>query len=99
MLLGGALELVYETPLRGDINLAARARYNELAALVTAASSSALQDNGSFGVATDHPRDTGSNRTRISNRRAGRQRLANQRCPEFLIDHDAITASSWRDCP
>jgi len=50
-LIGGALELIYETPLRGDINLRAQARYNELAALVTAASSNALQDNGSFGVA------------------------------------------------
>src|SRR5215475_10051643 len=50
-LLGGALELIYETPLRGDMNLRAQARYNELAALVTGASSNALQDNGSFGVA------------------------------------------------
>jgi len=50
-LIGGALELIYETPLRGDINLRAQARYNEIAALVTAASSNALQDNGSFGVA------------------------------------------------
>ena len=50
-LLGGALELVYETALRGDMNLRAQARYNEVVALVTGASSNALQDNGSFGVA------------------------------------------------
>ena len=51
VLLGGALEVIYETPLRGDMNLRAQARYNELVALVTGASSNALQDNGSFGVA------------------------------------------------
>ncbi|MPZ33436.1 MAG: hypothetical protein GEV13_21005 [Rhodospirillales bacterium] len=51
VLLGGALELIYETPLRGDTNLRAQARYNELVALVTGASSSALQGNDSFGVA------------------------------------------------
>src|ERR1700730_2528591 len=50
-LLGGALELIYETPLRGDMNLRAQARYNEVVALVTGASSNALQNNGSFGVA------------------------------------------------
>ena len=43
VLLGGALELIYETPLRGDMNLRAQVRYNELVALVTGASSSALQ--------------------------------------------------------
>ena len=51
VLLGGALELIYETPLRGDMNLRAQVRYNELVALVTEASSSALQDSGTFGVA------------------------------------------------
>ena len=51
VLLGGALEVIYETPLRGDMNLRAQARYNELVALVTGASSNALQDSGSFGVA------------------------------------------------
>jgi len=51
VLLGGALELIYETPLRGDMNLRAQVRYNELVALVIGASSNALQDNGSFGVA------------------------------------------------
>jgi len=51
VLLGGALELVYELPLRGDMNLRAQARYNELVALVTGASSNALQDNDTFGVA------------------------------------------------
>jgi hypothetical protein len=50
-LLGGALELIYETPLRGDVNLRAQVRYNELAALVMSASSNALEGNGSFGVA------------------------------------------------
>lgn len=50
-LLGGALELIYETPLRGDVNLRAQVRYNELAALVMGASNNALQNNGSFGVA------------------------------------------------
>ncbi len=52
VLLGGALELIYDAPLRGDMNLKAQARYNELVALVAGASSSALQDNGTFGVAT-----------------------------------------------
>jgi hypothetical protein len=51
MLLGGALELIYESSLGNDVNLRAQARYNELATVVTAASSNALQDNGSFGVA------------------------------------------------
>jgi hypothetical protein len=51
MLLGGALELIYEASLGNDVNLRAQARYNELATVVTSASSSALQDNGSFGVA------------------------------------------------
>ena len=51
VLLGGALEVIYETPLRGDMNLRAQARYNELVALVTGASSNALQDSGTFGVA------------------------------------------------
>ncbi len=51
-LLGGALELVYETRFRGDITLRAQIRYNELAAVVTSASSTALKQNGSFGVAS-----------------------------------------------
>ena len=51
VLVGGALEVIYETPLRGDMNLRVQTRYNELVALVTGASSNALQDNGSFGVA------------------------------------------------
>ena len=51
VLLGGALELIYEIPLRGDMNLRAQVRYNELVALVTGASSNALQDSGTFGVA------------------------------------------------
>jgi hypothetical protein len=50
-LLGGALELIYETQFSGDLALRAQARYNELAALVTNASSKALEQNGSFGVA------------------------------------------------
>lgn len=51
VLLGGALELIYETALRGDMNVRAQVRYNEVVALVTSASSNALQDNGTFGVA------------------------------------------------
>jgi hypothetical protein len=51
VLLGGALELIYETSFRGDIQLRAQARYNEVVALVAGASSNALQDNGTFGVA------------------------------------------------
>jgi hypothetical protein len=51
VLLGGALELIYETSLRGDMNIRAQVRYNELVALVTGVSSNALKDNGSFGVA------------------------------------------------
>jgi len=50
-LLGGALELVYETRFPGDLMLNAQVRYNELAALVTGASSNALKQNSSFGVA------------------------------------------------
>ncbi len=50
-LLGGALELIYETRFPGDVTLKTQARYNELAALVTGASSNALQQNSSFGVA------------------------------------------------
>jgi len=51
VLLGGALELIYETSFRGDIQLRAQSRYNEVVALVAGASSNALQDNGTFGVA------------------------------------------------
>jgi len=50
-LLGGALALVYETRFSGDVTFNTQLRYNELAALVTGASSSALQQNSSFGVA------------------------------------------------
>jgi hypothetical protein len=50
-LVGGALELIYQTQFRNDLTLRAQARYNELAALVTNASNKALQQNGSFGVA------------------------------------------------
>jgi hypothetical protein len=52
VLLGGALELSYERRLPGDLTLAAQARYNELATVVTSASNKALKQNGSFGVAT-----------------------------------------------
>ena len=58
-LLGGALELIYETSLPGDVNLRAQARYNELVAMVTAASSNALQDNGSFSIANGSVTFTG----------------------------------------
>ena len=51
VLLGGALELIYERPLPGDMNFRAQARYNQLVALVTGASSNALQGNDSFNVA------------------------------------------------
>lgn len=51
VLLGGALEILYEASLRGDINFKAQARYNEVVALVTGASSNALQGNDAFGVA------------------------------------------------
>lgn len=67
VLLGGALELVYQTPLRGNVNLTAQARYNELAALVTSASSSALQGDGSFGVATASVMLTGPTGWQIAN--------------------------------
>jgi hypothetical protein len=50
-LIGGALELIYETEFRGDLTLRTQARYNELAALVTSASSPLLKQDGSFGVA------------------------------------------------
>ncbi len=50
-LLGGALALLYETRFAGDLTFNTQLRYNELAALVTGASSSALQQNSSFGVA------------------------------------------------
>jgi hypothetical protein len=67
VLLGGALELIYETPLRGDVNLRAQARYNEIATLVTGASSNALQDNGSFGVANASVTLTGPTSWHIAN--------------------------------
>src|SRR3954447_17527076 len=51
-LLGGALELVYDTTFPGDLTLTARARYNEVAAIVTSATDPSLKQNGSFGVAT-----------------------------------------------
>jgi hypothetical protein len=50
-LVGGALELIYETQFRGDLMFRTQIRYNELAALVTSASSNALNQNGSFGLA------------------------------------------------
>jgi hypothetical protein len=51
-LLGGALELVYDTGLPGDLLFTARARYNEVAAIVANATDPSLKQNGSFGVAT-----------------------------------------------
>jgi hypothetical protein len=50
-LIGGALELVYETQFSGDLTFKTQIRYNELAALATSASSNALKQNSSFGVA------------------------------------------------
>jgi hypothetical protein len=50
-LVGGALELGYDKQFPGELMFRSRVRYNELAALVTAASSSALKQNGSFGLA------------------------------------------------
>jgi hypothetical protein len=67
VLLGGALELIYETPLRGDVNLRVQARYNELVALVTGASSNALQDNDNFGVASTSVTFTGPTGWHIAN--------------------------------
>ena len=67
VLLGGALELIYETSLRGDMNLKAQVRYNELVALVTGASSSALQDSGTFGVANASLTLTGPTGWHIAN--------------------------------
>jgi hypothetical protein len=68
VLLGGALELVYEASLGNDTNVRAQARYNELATVVTAASSSALQDNGSFGVANASVTFTGPTGWHIATR-------------------------------
>ncbi|MGE0221740.1 MAG: hypothetical protein AB7F35_09895 [Acetobacteraceae bacterium] len=51
-LLGGALEVIYERQLAGDIDLTAQGRYNQLATVETGATSRALQGAGSFGVAT-----------------------------------------------
>lgn len=51
VLLGGALELVHETRFHGDVTMTARARYNQLVAVVTSATDPALKQNGSFGVA------------------------------------------------
>ena len=50
-LLGGAVEAAYDRRFAGDITLAAKARYNQLAAVVTSASDPALRQNGAFGVA------------------------------------------------
>jgi hypothetical protein len=58
-LLGGALELVYEAQFDGDLSMTARARYNELAAIVTGATSPLLNQNGSFGVANGGVRFSG----------------------------------------
>lgn len=52
VLLGGALELIYDTTLPGDLLFTARARYNEVAAIVADATDPSLKQNGSFGVAT-----------------------------------------------
>jgi hypothetical protein len=52
VLVGGALELVYDTTFPGDLTLTARVRYNELAAIVASATDPSLKQNGSFGVAT-----------------------------------------------
>jgi hypothetical protein len=52
VLVGGALELVYDTTFPGDMTLTARARYNELAAIVASATDPSLKQNGSFGVAS-----------------------------------------------
>jgi len=65
-LLGGALELVYETRFPGDVTLKTQARYNELAALVTGASSNALQQNSSFGVANASVSFSGPTNWRIA---------------------------------
>lgn len=51
-LLGGALELVYSRTVWTDVRLKARARYNQLVAIVTDASDVSLDDSGNFGVAT-----------------------------------------------
>ncbi len=51
-LLGGALELVYDKTFPGDLIFTARARYNEVAAIVADATDPSLKQNGSFGVAT-----------------------------------------------
>ncbi|MBV9655224.1 MAG: hypothetical protein JOZ42_11745 [Acetobacteraceae bacterium] len=66
VLLGGALELLYETEFPGDITLAARARYNELAAIVTGASNKGLKENGGFGVATGGVTFTGPTDWRLA---------------------------------
>lgn len=50
-LFGGAVALVFETRFAGDVTLAAKARYNQLATVVTSATNPALRQNGSFGVA------------------------------------------------
>jgi hypothetical protein len=50
-LVGGALELVDEMPLRGNLTLGMQIRYSELAAIVGGTSSSALKQNSSVGVA------------------------------------------------
>jgi hypothetical protein len=51
-LVGGALELVYDKTFPCDLTLTARARYNEVAAIVTSATDPSLKQNGSFGVTT-----------------------------------------------
>jgi hypothetical protein len=68
VLLGGALELIYETSLGNDVSLRAQVRYNELATVVTSVSSNALQDSGSFGVANASATFTGPTGWHIANR-------------------------------
>ncbi len=67
-LFGGAVALVFETRFAGDVTLAAKARYNQLAAVMTSATNPALRQNGSFGVANGSLTLSGPTEWRIAAR-------------------------------
>lgn len=67
-LLGGALELLYDTSFRGDLTLEATLRYNEVAAIVTGATNPGLKQDDSFGVASGGAEMSGPTGWRLDGR-------------------------------
>ncbi|HTJ62693.1 MAG TPA: hypothetical protein VL899_02695 [Alphaproteobacteria bacterium] len=52
VMLGGALEAVYETRMDGDVRFKAKLRYNEIQDIAVGASDRSLRSSGAFGAAT-----------------------------------------------